>query len=67
MGEKIEKLISLREEMRFELIWDGACTADKVLKYAPMGVDGFVLGTNLLFGKKRSYEEILKDIRELNL
>ena len=67
VGEKIKKLISLREEMGFELIWDGACTADKVLKYAPMGVDGFVLGTNLLFGKERSYAEILKDVRELNL
>lgn len=67
VGEKVKRLISLREEMGFELIWDGACTADKVLTFAPMGVDGFVLGTNLLFGKKRSYEEILKDIRELNL
>lgn len=67
VGEKIERLISLREEMGFELIWDGACAADKVLKYAPMGVDGFVLGTTLLFGKKRSYDEILKDIRELKL
>lgn len=67
VGEKIERLISLREEMGFELIWDGACTADKVLKFAPLGVDGFVLGTNLLFRKERSYEEILKDIRELKL
>ena len=67
VGEKIKRLLSLREEMAFELIWDGACTADKVLTFAPMGMDAFVLGTNLLFGKKRTYEEILKDIRELNL
>lgn len=67
VGEKVKRLISLREVMGFELIWDGACTADKVLEFAPMGVDGFVLGTNLLFGKKRSYGEILKDIRALNL
>lgn len=67
VGEKVKRLIDLREEMGFELIWDGACTADKVLAFAPMGVDGFVLGTNLLFGKERSYAEILKDVRELNL
>lgn len=67
VGEKVKRLITLREEMGFELIWDGACTADKVRQFAPMGVDGFVLGTNLLFGKERSYGEILKDIRELNL
>lgn len=67
VGNKIKRLIELREEMKFQLIWDGACTADKVMKFAPMGVDGFVLGTSLLFGKNRSYEEILKDIRDLNL
>lgn len=67
VGEKVERLIDLREKMGFELIWDGACTGDKVIKYAPMGVDGFVLGTNLLFGKERTYAEILKDIRNLNI
>lgn len=67
VGEKINRLIELREEMGFELIWDGACSADKILQYAPMGVDGFVLGTSLLFGKDRPYDEILKDIRALNI
>ena len=67
VGKKIERLLELREEMEFELIWDGACSADKVLKYAPMGMDGFVLGTTLLFGKGRPYAEILKDIRNLNI
>jgi ribulose-phosphate 3-epimerase len=32
-----------------------------------MGVDGFVLGTSLLFGKNKPYGEILKNIRELNI
>ena len=53
VGNKIDKLLSLREEMDFELIWDGACSADKILKYAPKGMDGFVLGTTLLFGKEK--------------
>ena len=67
VGEKIKRLIELRKEMGFQLIWDGACTADKIKAFAPMGLDGFVLGSSLLFGKKSSYESILKDIRELNL
>ena len=67
VGQKIDKLLALREEMGFELIWDGACGADKILEFAPKGMDGFVLGTTLLFGKNRSYEEILKDIRALNI
>ena len=67
VGKKIERLLELREEMDFQLYWDGACSADKVLKYAPRGIDGFVLGTTLLFGKDKSYEEIIKDIRELKI
>ena len=65
VGKKITKLLSIREDMDFEIYWDGACGADKILEYAPKGVKGFVLGTTLLFGKGRPYGEILKDIREL--
>ena len=67
VGKKIEKLISLKEEMGFGLIWDGACSADKILEFAPKGIDGFVLGTTLLFGKDQTYDEILKDVRALNI
>lgn len=67
VGEKIEKLISLKEEMGFELIWDGACSADKILEFAPKGIDGFVLGTTLLFGKNKTYGEILRDVRALDI
>jgi ribulose-phosphate 3-epimerase len=67
VGQKVVHLIRLKEEMGFELFWDGACSADKIQKFAPMGVDGFVLGTSLLFGKKKSYSEILKNIRELKI
>lgn len=66
VGEKIEQLIALREKMDFKLIWDGACGADKILKYAPHGVDGFVLGTTLLFGKKVGYDEIIRYVRGMD-
>ncbi len=65
VGKKYTKLLSLKDEMHFEIYWDGACSADKILEYAPRGVKGFVLGTTLLFGKKRSYGETLQDIRDL--
>lgn len=65
VGKKITKLLALKEEMDFKLYWDGACGADKIETYAPKGVDGFVLGTTLLFDKGRSYQDILTDIREL--
>lgn len=65
--KKYEKLAKLREEMGFEIYWDGACSADKIKEYAPMGIKGFVLGTTLLFGKKEPYGDIIQRIRELNI
>lgn len=65
VGKKIIKLLPIKEDMKFEIYWDGACSAERILEFAPKGVKGFVLGTTLLFGKDRSYGEILKDIRDL--
>lgn len=65
VGKKLTKLLTLKEEMDFEIYWDGACSADRILEYAPKGVKGFVLGTTLLFGKDKSYGETLAAIREL--
>lgn len=65
VGKKITKLLSLKEDMDFEIYWDGACSADKILEFAPKGVRGFVLGTTLLFGKKKPYGETLQNIRKL--
>lgn len=65
VGQKYAKLLSMKEEMGFELYWDGACSADKIIEFAPKGVKGFVLGTTLLFGKEVSYGETLKNIREM--
>lgn len=65
VGKKITKLLSLKEEMEFEIYWDGACSADKILEFAPKGVKGFVLGTTLLFGKDKPYKETLQSIRKL--
>ncbi len=66
VGEKIETLIKLRAKMGFKLFWDGACGAERMLEYAPHGVDGFVLGTTLLFGKDKPYKEIIEHIRKLD-
>ncbi len=65
VGKKITRLLSIKEDMEFEIYWDGACSADKILEFAPKGVKGFVLGTTLLFGKEETYGETLQNIREL--
>ncbi len=63
--DKYLDLLKLKDQMGFDIYWDGACGADKIKEYAPMGVKGFVLGTTLLFGKNRPYKETLKRIRQL--
>ena len=65
VGEKYNKLLALRDQMGFDVYWDGACSADKIREFAPKGVRGFVLGTTLLFGKNRPYGETLAAIRKL--
>ncbi len=63
IGEKLEKLIALKQMMGFKVYWDGACGMDKIEKFSPRGVDGFVLGTTVLFGKQQTYVEIMNKIR----
>ncbi len=63
--EKYDQLLDLKGDMDFDIYWDGACGADKIREYAPLGVKGFVLGTTLLFGKGKDYGETLRIIREM--
>lgn len=65
VGEKYDKLLGLKDRMDFDIYWDGACSADKIREFAPKGVRGFVLGTTLLFGKKKPYGETLEAIRKM--
>ncbi len=66
ISEKYTELLKIKEQMDFKIYWDGACGSDKIRKYAPIGVDGFVLGTTLLFGKRGSYKKTIQNIRSLS-
>ncbi|MCM1215132.1 MAG: ribulose-phosphate 3-epimerase [Lachnospiraceae bacterium] len=67
VGKKIDSLLRLKDEMNFKVYWDGACSADKIVCYAPKGMDGFVLGTTLLFGKDKPYQDVLHEIRQMKM
>ncbi|MBQ7154447.1 MAG: ribulose-phosphate 3-epimerase [Synergistaceae bacterium] len=49
---KIRELLALKHRYGLSIFWDGSCTLDKIAEFSPMGVDGFVLGTNILFKRK---------------
>ena len=65
VGEKYDQLLPLKEQMGFDIFWDGACSAEKIREFAPRGVKGFVLGTTLLFSKPQTYGETLRGIRQM--
>jgi ribulose-phosphate 3-epimerase len=63
LEEKIRKLVTLRDKYKFEVYWDGHGSPENIRRFAPLGVSGFVLGTAALFGKDKSYGEILSELR----
>ena len=63
VGNKIDRLLAMKEEMGVKIYWDGACSEEKIRTYGPKGMDGFVLGTTLLFGKGKPYREVIEEIR----
>lgn len=64
VDEKWEELVKFKEKHNFLIFGDGAMSKDKITKLYNAGVDGFVLGTSSIFGKRKSYKEIIKEIRE---
>ena len=65
VSEKIQQLVLMKTKYQMELYWDGCCKWDKIEKYCKEGIDGFVLGTNVLFGHEESYCDIMNKVREI--
>lgn len=49
----------------YKVMIDGACSPEKIKELSAIGVEGFILGTSALFGKGKSYQELVKELREL--
>lgn len=62
--KKIDRLLEINEDFKFEIYLDGACTLERIEVYSQKGVKGFVLGTSVLFGHNESYKKILNKIRK---
>lgn len=65
VDRKIEKLLELKKNYAFEIYLDGGCSFERIEKFAKKGVKGFVLGTSVLFGKNKTYTEILNNLRKI--
>ena len=67
VDRKIEKLLSIKSNYDFEIMVDGAVSPEKIKELSKKGVKGFVLGTSALFGKRKSYLELIEKYREYNI
>ncbi|MFC6176889.1 ribulose-phosphate 3-epimerase [Companilactobacillus huachuanensis] len=63
---KIEIISNLKAKYNFKLMVDGAISPDRIKQLSGFGVDGFIVGTSSLFGKKRSYKEIVSELKGLD-
>lgn len=63
--DKIKQFVSYKEQLNYKIIVDGACSPEVIKRVGTIGVDGVVLGTSALFGKKDTYSNIINDLRKL--
>ncbi|MCC7667227.1 ribulose-phosphate 3-epimerase [Liquorilactobacillus satsumensis] len=61
---KIEKLAVCKNDSSFKLMVDGAISPKKISQLSKIGVDGFIVGTSSLFGKNKSYNKIVNELKE---
>ena len=65
VDDKIDQLLACRDSYNYQIVIDGACSREVIARLNAKGVQGFVLGTSALFGKGRSYNEIMPELRAL--
>ncbi|WP_057489941.1 ribulose-phosphate 3-epimerase [Streptococcus orisasini] len=63
--EKIKMFLEMKKKYHYKVIIDGACSPQIIAELSKMGCDGFVLGTSALFGKEKTYHELIKELRKL--
>lgn len=63
VDRKIKHLVGLKRNYDYQVIVDGAISPEKIGELSEFGVDGFVLGTSSLFGKEKSYKELVSNYK----
>lgn len=61
---KIERLVALRPQYGFRIVIDGGVTWDILRRLWRKGVEGFVLGRQILFDQPDDYATIIHRVRE---
>ena len=62
---KIEQLLKLRQRYKFDIVIDGGVTWEILERLWKKGVEGFVLGKQILFEKNEDYRTIIQKVRNI--
>ena len=62
---KIEQLLKLRQRYKFHIVIDGGVTWEILERLWKKGVEGFVLGKQILFEKNEDYRTIIQKVRNI--
>lgn len=63
---KIERLLQIRRQYGFHIVIDGGVTWEILRRLWNKGVEGFVLGKQILFGQDESYGDIIRKVRSIS-
>lgn len=66
VDKKIIELVKIIQDKNIKIFVDGAISKEKIKNLYDIGVSGFVLGTSALFGKEKTYKELINNIRSEN-
>lgn len=61
---KIEKLAEIRKKYQFHIVIDGGVTWEIMERLWQKGIEGFVLGKQILFGQPEDYKTIIDKVRK---
>ena len=62
---KIKWLVEIRRQYGFHIVIDGGVTWDVLRRLWGYGVEGFVLGKQILFGQDEPYDKIIQKVRSI--
>lgn len=65
VGDKVRRLIQLKDQNQLKVYWDGSCTWERLETFSRAGVDGFVMASNVLFRQNDSYANLVARARKL--
>ncbi len=61
--KKVIRLAQMKQEYGFRVMIDGHCSPEVIEDLSGVGADGFILGTSAIFGKGKSYKELIGHLK----